>query len=65
MRGFLASSIGVATAAALALPLALCTPALAAASEGAAAPVTPAGSTQSLPLAPSAPPTAGSPAYRA
>ncbi|MFB0628608.1 peptidoglycan recognition protein [Streptomyces sp. AB3(2024)] len=55
MRGFLASSIGVATAAALALPLALSTPALAAASEGAAAPVTPAGSTQSLPLAPLAP----------
>ncbi|MGW1642835.1 peptidoglycan recognition protein family protein [Streptomyces lavendulae] len=55
MRGFLASSIGVATAAALALPLALSTPALAAASEGAAAPVTPAGSTQSLPLAPLGP----------
>ncbi|WP_345200661.1 peptidoglycan recognition protein [Streptomyces lavendulae] len=55
MRGFLASSIGVATAAALALPLALSTPALAVASEGAAAPVTPAGSTQSLPLAPLGP----------
>ncbi|MFD9410955.1 peptidoglycan recognition protein [Streptomyces sp. NPDC059989] len=47
MRGFLASSIGVATAAALALPLALPTPALAEAS-----PVTPAGSTQSVPLVP-------------
>ncbi|MFC9298635.1 peptidoglycan recognition protein [Streptomyces sp. NPDC057011] len=50
MRGFLASSIGVATAAALALPLALPTPALAEAS-----PVTPAGSTQSLPLVPLGP----------
>ncbi|MFF5447027.1 peptidoglycan recognition protein [Streptomyces sp. NPDC012888] len=48
MRGFLASSIGVATAAALALPLALPTPALA----GSAAPAAPAGSTQSLPLVP-------------
>ncbi|MFJ3636997.1 peptidoglycan recognition protein [Streptomyces sp. NPDC090112] len=47
MRGFLASSIGVATAAALALPLALPTPALAE-----TVPVTPAGSTQSLPLVP-------------
>lgn len=46
MRGFLASSIGVATAAVLALPLALPTPALAE-----TVPVTPAGSTQSLPLA--------------
>ncbi|MER5808594.1 peptidoglycan recognition protein [Streptomyces sp. NPDC002033] len=55
MRGFLASSIGVATAAALALPLALPTPALATPSVGAAAPVTPAGSTQSLPLAPLGP----------
>ncbi|MFE5537896.1 peptidoglycan recognition protein [Streptomyces sp. NPDC056492] len=55
MRGFLASSIGVATAAALALPLALSTPALAAPSQGAAAPVAPAGSTQSLPLAPLGP----------
>ncbi|MEV0414633.1 peptidoglycan recognition protein [Streptomyces sp. NPDC050448] len=55
MRGFLASSIGVATAAALALPLALSTPALAAPSLGAAAPVAPAGSTQSLPLAPLGP----------
>lgn len=55
MRGFLASSIGVATAAALALPLALSTPALAAPSMSAAAPVAPAGSTQSLPLAPLGP----------
>ncbi|MFB7983912.1 peptidoglycan recognition protein family protein [Streptomyces vinaceus] len=56
MRGFLASSIGVATAAALALPLALSTPALAAPSQGAAAaPVAPAGSTQSLPLGPLGP----------
>ncbi|MET9609052.1 peptidoglycan recognition protein [Streptomyces sp. NPDC006512] len=51
MRGFLASSIGVATAAALVLPLALTTPALAAQS-GTVAPETPAGSTQSLPLVP-------------
>ncbi|WP_329384797.1 peptidoglycan recognition protein [Streptomyces sp. NBC_01351] len=59
MRGFLASSIGVATAAALALPLVLPTPALAAASPAAAAAaVTPAGSTQSLPLAPIGPATA-------
>ncbi|MFJ3925395.1 peptidoglycan recognition protein [Streptomyces sp. NPDC090022] len=50
MRGFLASSIGVATAAALALPLALPTPALAE-----TAPVHPAGSTQSLPLVPLGP----------
>lgn len=50
MRGFLASSIGVATAAALALPLALPTTALAE-----TAPVTPAGSTQSLPLVPLGP----------
>ncbi|GGZ13043.1 hypothetical protein GCM10010343_44850 [Streptomyces avidinii] len=50
MRGFLASSIGVATAAVLALPLALPTPALAE-----TAPVTPAGSTQSLPLVPLGP----------
>ncbi|KPI26395.1 N-acetylmuramoyl-L-alanine amidase family 2 [Actinobacteria bacterium OV450] len=58
MRGFLASSIGVATAAALALPLALSTPAAAAPALGAAAPtapVAPAGSTQSLPLAPLGP----------
>lgn len=55
MRGFLASSIGVATAAALALPLALTTPALAAAPGGAAVPVNPAGSTQSLPLVPLGP----------
>ncbi|MFD7630410.1 peptidoglycan recognition protein [Streptomyces sp. NPDC059851] len=50
MRGFLASAVGVATAAALALPLALTTPALAESSP--AAPTAPAGSTQSLPLAP-------------
>nr|WSX51584.1 peptidoglycan recognition protein [Streptomyces sp. NBC_00974] len=50
MRGFLASSIGVATAAALALPLALPTTALAE-----TVPVTPAGSTQSLPLVPLGP----------
>ncbi|MCX5378028.1 peptidoglycan recognition protein [Streptomyces sp. NBC_00091] len=50
MRAFLASSIGVATAAALALPLALPTPALAEST-----PVRPAGSTQSLPLVPLAP----------
>ncbi len=50
MRGFLASSIGVATAAVLALPLALPTPALAE-----SAPATPAGSTQSLPLVPLGP----------
>ncbi|MFI5615846.1 peptidoglycan recognition protein [Streptomyces sp. NPDC051567] len=47
MRGLLASSIVVATAAALALPVALPTPALAE-----SVPVTPAGSTQSLPLVP-------------
>uniref|UniRef100_A0AAU2JRU1 Peptidoglycan recognition protein n=1 Tax=Streptomyces sp. NBC_00049 TaxID=2903617 RepID=A0AAU2JRU1_9ACTN len=52
MRGFLASSIGVATAAALALPVALPTAALANPSTATTAPVTPAGSTQSLPLAP-------------
>ncbi|MCX4693008.1 N-acetylmuramoyl-L-alanine amidase [Streptomyces sp. NBC_01408] len=50
MRGFLASSIGVATAAVLALPLALPTPALAE-----SVPVAPAGSTQSLPLVPLGP----------
>ncbi|MER7467544.1 N-acetylmuramoyl-L-alanine amidase [Streptomyces sp. NPDC097981] len=61
MRGFLASSIGVATAAALALPLALSTPALAAPPVGAAVPVAPAGSTQSLPLAPLGPAAARSP----
>ncbi|WP_405492240.1 peptidoglycan recognition protein [Streptomyces sp. NBC_00096] len=57
MRAFLASSIGVATAAALALPLALPTTALAtpAAVTAPAAPVTPAGSTQSLPLVPVGP----------
>ncbi|OKK16663.1 N-acetylmuramoyl-L-alanine amidase [Streptomyces sp. CB00455] len=62
MRGFLASSIGVATAAALALPVALPTPALAARSMSAVSPVlpavsplTPAGSTQSLPLVPLGP----------
>ncbi|MEU8436422.1 N-acetylmuramoyl-L-alanine amidase [Streptomyces sp. NPDC029216] len=49
MRGFLASSIGVVTAAALALPLTLSTPALAE-----AVPVAP-GSTQSLPLVPLGP----------
>ncbi|MFF4329547.1 peptidoglycan recognition protein [Streptomyces sp. NPDC001591] len=49
MRGFLASSIGVVTAAALALPLTLSTPALAE-----AAPDVP-GSTQSLPLVPLGP----------
>ncbi|MET9698348.1 peptidoglycan recognition protein [Streptomyces sp. NPDC006529] len=59
MRGFLASSIGVATAAALSLPLTLALPTAAAASTAtAAAPVTPAapaGSTQSLPLVPLTP----------
>ncbi|MFZ3470749.1 peptidoglycan recognition protein [Streptomyces sp. 4.24] len=57
MRAFLASSIGVATAAALALPLALPTTALATPSvlTAEAAPVTPAGSTQSLPLVPVGP----------
>ncbi|MBT2447521.1 peptidoglycan recognition protein [Streptomyces sp. ISL-43] len=60
MRGFLASSIGVATAAALALPLALPTTALATPSMG-SAPVTPAGSTQSLPLVPVGPAAARSP----
>lgn len=62
MRAFLASSIGVATAAALALPLALSSPALArpAAAQpsvgaGPAAPGAPAGSTQSLPLVPVGP----------
>lgn len=57
MRAFLASSIGVATAAALALPLALTSPALAhpAAVTGSAAPAAPAGSTQSLPLEPVGP----------
>ncbi|MFD8147643.1 peptidoglycan recognition protein [Streptomyces sp. NPDC059708] len=52
MRGFLASSIGVVTAAALALPLSLSTPALAE-----AVPVVP-GSTQSLPLVPLGPSSA-------
>lgn len=61
MRGYLASSIGVATAAVLALPLALPTPAMALASPGAAAPVTPAGSTRSLPLAPLGPAAARTP----
>ncbi|MET9853856.1 peptidoglycan recognition protein [Streptomyces sp. NPDC006450] len=57
MRAFLASSIGVATAAALALPLALSSTALAhpAAVTGSAAPSAPAGSTQSLPLVPVGP----------
>ncbi|MEV7419360.1 N-acetylmuramoyl-L-alanine amidase [Streptomyces sp. NPDC089919] len=58
MRGFLASSIGVATAAALALPLALPHHALAAtaapAAPAAAGAVVP-GSTQSLPLVPLSP----------
>ncbi|MEU5811285.1 peptidoglycan recognition protein [Streptomyces sp. NPDC047718] len=53
MRGFLASAVGVATAAALALPLALPTPALAESSSASSA--APAGSTQSLPLAPLGP----------
>ncbi|MFF4457666.1 peptidoglycan recognition protein [Streptomyces goshikiensis] len=61
MRGFLASSIGVATAAALALPLALSTPALAMPSLSAVAPVAPAGSTQSLPLVPLGPSAQRSP----
>ncbi|MFJ7208720.1 peptidoglycan recognition protein [Streptomyces sp. NPDC098789] len=56
MRGFLASSIGVATAAALSLPLALALPTAAAAQAVTAAapvaPAAPAGSTQSLPLVP-------------
>ncbi|MCJ0870929.1 peptidoglycan recognition protein [Streptomyces sp. AP-93] len=62
MRAFLASSIGVATAAALALPLALSSTALAhpaatqsSAGAGSAAPAAPAGSTQSLPLVPVGP----------
>lgn len=64
MRAFLASSIGVATAAALAMPLALPTPALATPSAVAVAPVNPAGSTQSLrlvPLGPTADRTSGTP----
>ncbi|MFD9358967.1 peptidoglycan recognition protein [Streptomyces sp. NPDC060031] len=60
MRGFLASSIGVATAAALALPLVLPTPALATPATAAVAPVVP-GSTQSLPLAPLGPAAERSP----
>ncbi|MCM1964757.1 peptidoglycan recognition protein [Streptomyces sp. G1] len=56
MRAFLASSIGVATAAALALPLALSSTALAhPAAAASAAPSAPAGSTQSLPLVPVGP----------
>ncbi|WP_330296684.1 peptidoglycan recognition protein family protein [Streptomyces sp. NBC_00503] len=61
MRGFLASSIGVATAAVLALPLALPTTALAAeaappaARTAQAAPAAPAGSTESVPLVPLGP----------
>ncbi|MEU6868152.1 peptidoglycan recognition protein [Streptomyces sp. NPDC046876] len=68
MRGFLSSAVGVATAAALSLPLALSTPALAgsapavpAAPEAPASPVSPvspvspAGSTRSLPLVPIGP----------
>ncbi|RSS76816.1 peptidoglycan recognition protein [Streptomyces sp. WAC06614] len=47
MRGFLASSIGVAAATALAVPLVFAVPALAE-----SAPETPAGSTRSLPLVP-------------
>lgn len=54
MRGFLASSIGVATAAVLALPLALPTTALAAAAVPPAAQAA-AGSTQSVPLVPLGP----------
>ncbi|WP_407838917.1 peptidoglycan recognition protein [Streptomyces sp. DSM 116496] len=56
MRAFLASSIGVATAAALALPLALSSTALAhPAAAAPAASSAPAGSTQSLPLVPVGP----------
>ncbi|MFE2289093.1 peptidoglycan recognition protein [Streptomyces sp. NPDC059443] len=61
MRGFLASSIGVATAAVLALPLALPTTALAATATAPAAqaapeaPAAPAGSTESVPLVPLGP----------
>ncbi|WP_030672697.1 peptidoglycan recognition protein [Streptomyces sp. NRRL B-1347] len=51
MRGFLASSIGVTCAAALALPLALPS-AAAATAAGPRAAAAPPGSTQSLPLAP-------------
>jgi len=51
MREFLASSVGVTCAAALALPLALPTPAQAGPPAGAAEPAVP-GSTQSLPLTP-------------
>ncbi|MEU9252495.1 peptidoglycan recognition protein [Streptomyces sp. NPDC048270] len=56
MRGFLASSIGVATAAVLALPVAFPTAALAE-----SAPAAPAGSTQSLPLVPLGPPATRAP----
>ncbi|MBW5484377.1 peptidoglycan recognition protein family protein [Streptomyces bambusae] len=53
MRGFLASSIGVAAAAALALPLALAAPALAeSAPDTPDTPAAASGSTQSLPLVP-------------
>lgn len=51
MRGFLASSVGVTCAAALALPLALTAPAQAEPPAGTSEPAVP-GSTQSLPLAP-------------
>ncbi|WP_028803838.1 peptidoglycan recognition protein [Streptomyces sp. 142MFCol3.1] len=51
MRGFLASSVGVTCAAALALPLALPTPAQAGPSAGTSEPAVP-GSTRSLPLVP-------------
>lgn len=54
MRGFLASSIGVATAAVLALPLALPTTALAAAAVPQAAQAA-TGSTESVPLVPLGP----------
>ncbi|MCB5179115.1 peptidoglycan recognition protein family protein [Streptomyces antimicrobicus] len=50
MRGFLASSIGVVAAAALAVPLVFAAPALAE-----SAPETPTGSTRSLPLVPLGP----------
>lgn len=64
MRAFLASSIGVATAAALALPLALSSTALAhpaATRPSAGAGSAPAGSTQSLPLVPVGPAAARTP----
>ncbi|WP_424213472.1 peptidoglycan recognition protein family protein [Streptomyces sp. BI20] len=61
MRGFLASSIGVATAAALALPLALPSTALAVPGSSPAAPAEPAGTTQSLELLPLGPARGRSP----